>query len=98
MPNRPQPTTLDALKEAYDDDISQLDSIVGGLVERKARGSILGETFTTLGVMQFEALRDGDRFLYLNRFKGDHDLIEAIKDTSLSDIIARTTDCQLRLP
>ena len=28
---------------------------------------MLGETFTILNVMQFEALRDGDRFFYLNR-------------------------------
>ena len=41
--------------------------------------------------MQFERLRDGDADFYLERFKGHPELIAAIRDTSLADIIARVT-------
>jgi len=83
--------TLAALKELYGDDISKLDSLVGGLLEKKAYGSQLGELFTLLTVMQFEALRDGDRLYYQNRFKDYPEIIKAIDETSLADIIARTS-------
>lgn len=83
--------TLDVLKQVYDNDIGKLDSIVGGLLEAKDGDSQLGETFTILNVMQFENLRDGDRYFYLERFKDNPELIEEIESTSLSDIIARNT-------
>jgi Ca2+-binding RTX toxin-like protein len=84
--------TLSALKSVYGEyGIGQLDSIVGGLLEKNHKDSQLGETFTKLTVMQFERLRDGDRFYYENRFKYNKDLIDDIESTSLSDIIARTS-------
>lgn len=73
------------------DGIDRLDSIVGGLLEKKASGSLLGETFTLLNVLQFEAFRDGDRLFYLNRFKDNPDLIRMIESTSLADIVERNT-------
>jgi peroxidase len=97
-------TTLAALKLLYntgadadldgvpdDDGIDRLDSIVGGLLEKKATGSLLGETFTLLNVLQFEAFRDGDRLFYLNRFKDHPDLINMIESVSLADLIERNT-------
>ena len=81
--------TLAALKDVYGNRISQLDSLVGGLLEKRAPGSILGETFTLLNVMQFEALRDGDRFFYLNRLTPA--LADRIEATSLAEILARST-------
>jgi peroxidase len=95
--------TLEALKRLYNtgpldangvgtvDGIDRLDTIVGGLLEDKAPGSLLGETFTLLNVIQFEAFRDGDRHFYLNRFKDHPDLIKMIEATSLADIIERNT-------
>jgi len=97
--NKVDAATLAALKSLYNtgaakeiDGIDRLDSIVGGLLEKKAPGSLLGETFTILNVMQFENFRDGDRMFYLNRFEDSPDLIEMIENTSLSDIILRNTD------
>lgn len=82
--------TVAALKDIYDNRINTLDSIVGGLLERHVADSMLGETFTVLNVLQFEALRDGDRFFYLNRLSPE--LIEKVRSVSLADIIERTTD------
>ena len=44
--------------------------------------------------MQFQNLRDGDRFYYENRFKNDPDFIHDIQSTSLADIIGRNTGIQ----
>lgn len=86
--------TLAALKDVYDNDIGKLDTEVGGLMEKKVKGSMLGETFTILNVMQFENIRDGDKFWYENQFKGEPDLIAQIKSTSLADIIRHATGLQ----
>jgi len=83
---------LNVLKTVYENNFSEFDAYVGGLLEKKAPGSMLGETVTLLSVMQFESLRDGDRFFYLERFDDNPDLIDAIEATSLSEIIARNTD------
>lgn len=82
---------LAALKGVYGDDINKLDSIVGGLLERKVYDSQLGETFTKLNVMQFESVRDGDKYYYENRFAGNPELLAQIEHTSFAEIIERTT-------
>ena len=82
------PERLGQLKSVYSD-ISELDSIVGGLLEAKVPGSQLGETFTLLNVMQFEATRDGDPFFYLNRFKDSPEILSQIERTSMNDILVR---------
>lgn len=76
------------LKSVYND-ISELDSIVGGLLEAKLPGSQLGETFTILNVMQFESTRDGDPYFYLNRFKDSPEVLEQISQSSMSEILVR---------
>lgn len=73
------------------DGIDRLDSLIGGLLEKKAPGSQLGEMMTILNVIQFENLRDGDRLFYLNRFADHPDLIKMIESTSLADVVARNT-------
>lgn len=83
--------TLNALKQVYGNDVNKLDSLVGGLLEKNFRDSQLGETFTRLTVMQFERLRDGDRFYYENRFLLNRDVKADIESTTLADIIARTS-------
>ncbi len=75
----------------YGNDIERLDTNVGGLLEAKHPGSMLGETFYELTARQFENTRDGDRFWYENRFRDDPDLIRAIKQTSLADLIKQAT-------
>lgn len=57
---------LNALKTLYGDNIDNLDTVVGGLLEKHVPGSQLGETFHILTVIQFEAIRDGDAFYYEN--------------------------------
>ncbi len=83
--------TLAALKQVYSNDIDRLDSLVGGLLEKNAKGSMLGETFTKITVMQFEVLRDGDRYFHLNQLRGEKALLKQIEATSLADILERTT-------
>jgi peroxidase len=89
--NNIEAARLEALKTVYGDDISKLDSIIGGLLEKKYYDSQLGETFTKLTVMQFKALRDGDKLYYENHFKNDPLILAEIEQTSLADIIARNS-------
>ena len=86
--------TVSILKTVYNDDISKLDSLVGGLLEKDVPGSQLGETFTKLGIQQMQNLRDGDRFYFEERFKDMPDLLGQIKDVTMADIIARTTSIE----
>lgn len=76
------------LEEAYVD-VNDIDLWVGGLSEDALQGSHLGELFTTLVAMQFEAIRDGDRFWYELTFEGQD--LEELQNTQLSDIIRRNT-------
>jgi peroxidase len=85
------PVRLQALKDVYGDDIDKLDSIIGGLLEAKFYDSQLGETFTKIIAIQFENLREGDRLYYENRFECDPKLLCEIENTSLTDILKRTT-------
>ena len=85
------PVRLQALKDVYGDDIDKLDSIIGGLLEEKYHDSQLGETLTKIIAIQFENLRDGDQFYYENRFEYDKKLLAEIENTSLADILKRTT-------
>jgi peroxidase len=89
--NKLDAATLAALKDVYGNDITKMDSLVGGLLEKNHKDSQLGETFTRLTVMQFENLRDGDRLYYENRLKGNADLLREVDSTSMADIIARTS-------
>ena len=79
---------LDQLKSVYSD-ISELDSIVGGLLEAKVPGSQLGETFQKVQIEQFEATRDGDQFFYKNRFKDSPETLKQIEQTSMATILQR---------
>lgn len=70
--------------------IDQMDSIIGVLLEDEVRDSQLGITGTTLIAMQFERLREGDKYYFENRM--DAEQIAGIKQTTMADILARTTD------
>ena len=82
-------TTLAARLKAIYGSVENLDAYVGMVSEPHLPGSDLGELQSALWRRQFEALRDGDRFFYMN----DPEL-EAIKQQygvtykhSLSDLI-----------
>ena len=92
LDNSPGTEARNALRTIYGNDIDAMDAVVGGLLEKgSARDSMLGETFGEINRMQFIALRDGDRFFYLNQFSDNPALIEEVQATSLSEIVARTT-------
>ncbi len=59
-------STLAARLKAIYGTVSNLDPLVGMMSEPHLPGSELGELQSALWRKQFEALRDGDRFFYLN--------------------------------
>jgi hypothetical protein len=59
-------TTLAARLKAIYGRVSRLDAITGMLSEPHAPGQELGELQRAIWSRQFRALRDGDRFFYLN--------------------------------
>lgn len=69
--------------------VEQLDVWLGGLAEDHRPGAMVGELFYTILVDQFERLRDGDRFFYLNSFL--HHQIKKLEKTTLADILRRNT-------
>ena len=85
-------TTAARLKAIYGD-VDQLDAFVGMISETHLPGSEFGELQQAIWTHQFEALRNGDRFFYLN----DPDLarIEArygiSYERALADIIVDNT-------
>ncbi len=82
------PTVQAELKSVYGT-VDKVDLWVGGLAEKHVNGGSMGQTFTKIIADQFQRLRDGDRFFYLNQFRGAQ--LTAIQNTSLADIIARNT-------
>src|SRR6202000_3140413 len=60
------------------------------LAEDHTDGAAIGQTFGTLIADQFTALRDGDRMYFENQ-GFDHQTLNEIKSTTLSDIIERDT-------
>jgi hypothetical protein len=59
-------TTLAARLKAIYGETDKLDAFVGMISERHVRGSEFGELQLAMWKQQFQALRDGDRFFYLN--------------------------------
>lgn len=82
------PVVQAQLKSVYGT-VDKVDLWVGGLAEKHVGGGSMGQTFTRIIADQFQRLRDGDRFFYLNQFQGSQ--LTAIQNTSLADIIARNT-------
>ncbi len=77
------------LAEVYDH-VRDVDAWIGLMAEDEVNGGLLGETLTAAMLDQFERLRDGDRFFYLN----DPELLpylDEIQATSLGDILAAVT-------
>jgi peroxidase len=71
--------------------IDQVDLFIGGLAEQHAQGAVVGPTFQAIIGEQFDALRAGDRFFWLNQ-GFDPQTTQMISRTTLADIILRNTD------
>jgi peroxidase len=82
--------TVAALRAAFTS-VDDVDLWTGGLSEQSAPGALVGPTFQRIIALQFEALRDGDRFWYENQ-DFDPATLSEIEHTSLADIIRRNTD------
>jgi Ca2+-binding RTX toxin-like protein len=87
-------STIAARLEALYQDIDKVDAFTGMVSEQHVPGTEFGELQLAMWKQQFEALRDGDRFFYLN----DSDLAE-IKtrygisyEHSFADLITSNTD------
>ncbi len=78
-----------ALEQLYGN-VNDIDPWVGGLAEDHVPGALVGELLFTVLKEQFERMRDGDRFFYLEYF--DASTIAAIEDQTLSRIITRNTE------
>jgi peroxidase len=77
------------LSSTYDS-VDDMDMWAGGLAEDPLPDGHLGELFYTVVRLQFEALRDGDRFWYQETLSNNE--IDRVERTKLSDIIRRNTD------
>jgi peroxidase len=83
--------TLAAKLQQVYGSVDNLDLFVGGLAETPISGSMVGQTFQTIMVEQFDNLRAGDRLYYQNQ-GFTPEMIQQIQNTTLSDLIMRDTD------
>lgn len=79
------------LKAAYGN-VNNIDPIEGGLAEDPVPGSDVGPLFQTIMVDQFTALRDGDRYFYLNETWNSDELNIFNQGNTLAKIIEGNTD------
>ena len=75
--------------------VDEIDVWLGGLAEDPVNGGLVGELVFTVVKLQFERLRDGDRFWY-ERLPDD--LLRDVADIRLSDIIRRNTNIANEIP
>ncbi len=80
----------DKLDAVYGD-IDDVDPWIGFMSEDHLSNSIIGEGLDRILKMQFEILRDGDRYYYENDPAFTADEINEIKSTTLSEVILRNT-------
>ena len=83
-----------AMQNVYGD-INDLDPWVGMLAEKHMSGALFGETIMKIMEQQFFALREGDRFYFENDVLLSQAEKDAIKNTTLHDIIMRNTNIAL---
>ena len=69
-----------------------LDPWVGMVCEKPMDQALFGTTIMEIMMQQFDALRTGDRFYYLNDPGLNNDEAQEIHETMLVDIIRRNTD------
>lgn len=79
-------SVLQKLQELYKDP-GKIDLFVGGVLEKKLEGAVLGPTFANIIGMQFHDLKYGDRLWYERKF--DEAQLEEIKSQTMSKLIMR---------
>lgn len=82
------------LEDAFGN-VDDIDIWTGGLSEDLVPGSHLGELFHLIIKIQFESLRDGDRFWYERKLSGAE--LQEVQATQLSDVIRRNTSIGFEL-
>ena len=75
--------------------VDEIDVWLGGLAEDPVNGAMVGELVSTVVKLQFERLRDGDRFWY-ERLPDE--LLRDVAEVRLSDIIRRNTSIGSEIP
>jgi hypothetical protein len=87
-------TTLAARLKGVYGDVGTLDPIVGMLAEPHLPGSELGELQHAIWKRQFQALRDGDRFFYVNdrSLRIIQKMFDVGYKTTLKGVIIRNTE------
>ena len=89
-------TVAARLEAVYEGDIDSVDAFTGMVAEEHIPGTEFGELQLAIWESQFENLRDGDRFFYLN----DSDLAEIESkfgigyESTLEDVIVDNTDLE----
>ena len=76
--------------EIYDS-VEDVDFWIGGISEDPVNGGLVGELFSVVLTEQFENLRSGDRFFYLNDSSDLAILAPDLENTTLSGIIQQNT-------
>ena len=66
---------------------NDIDLFAGGISEKAGRGYQVGPLFQCIFKQQFEALRDGDRFFYLNSGVFTTAQLHAIKKVSMATVL-----------
>jgi peroxidase len=80
----PSPTSKTLPKSAIDN----IDLFIGGLAEKHAARALVGQTFQAIIKNQFDVLREGDRFFWLNE-GFDQATASMIANTTLATLIKR---------
>ena len=84
------PGVAERLAAVYES-VEDVDLWLGGISEDAVNGGLLGETFNLIVSEQFQRLRDGDRFFYLNELAHLKVLAPEIETTSLSGLLRQNT-------
>lgn len=95
-----EPKVIDLFSEAYNS-VDEIDLWIGGIAEPAiGHGGLLGQTFTKIVSNQFELLRDGDRFFFLEEDQVEHLhlLDENIENITLAGIIRQNTSEDYLIP
>lgn len=86
------PQLVQLLYEVYQGNINNIDPWVGMLAEERLSNSLFGELVNRIMNVQFTALRDGDRFYFMNDEGLTAEEKETINNTTLGDVISRNSD------
>lgn len=87
----PDPEIRRRLKEAYNDDINNIDPWVGMLAEKHLSGKSIGPTLNAILSTQFGNLRNGDFYYFENDPANSANEVLDISKTTLRDVLMRNT-------